>query len=105
MPAAHSWVLDAQVATTVRRKLRFVSGVTGLAAEGERQLSGVKVTRGTRSETIPCDTLLLHQGVIPSVNLASAANCVLDFDTLQRTPKASALWYAEVARSGRVTLD
>ena len=29
----------------------------------------------------------------------------VDFDTLQRTPKASALWYAEVARSGRVTLD
>lgn len=29
----------------------------------------------------------------------------VDFDTLQRTPKASALWYAEVARSGSVTLD
>lgn len=68
---------------TTRRKLRFVSGVTGLAAEGDRQLSGVKITRGGSSQTVACDTLLLHQGVIPSVNLASAAGCKLDFDEAQ----------------------
>lgn len=66
-----------------RRQLRFVGGVTGLAAEGDGRLAAVRVGRGSASETITCDTLLLHQGVIPSVNLANAAGCAHDFDVIQ----------------------
>ncbi|SIR21207.1 NAD(P)/FAD-dependent oxidoreductase [Bosea sp. TND4EK4] len=78
-----------------RRSLRFVSGVTGLAAQGDRQLSGVRIVRGSTAETLACDTLLLHQGVIPSVNLASAAGCALDFDETQHAfvPRVDA-WFA-----------
>jgi thioredoxin reductase/bacterioferritin-associated ferredoxin len=63
-----------------RRRLRFVSGVTDLAATGEARLDGVDYGRGGGTETIACDTLLLHQGVIPGVNMASAVGCALDFD-------------------------
>lgn len=66
-----------------RRSLRFVGGVTRLAAEGEGRLASVRVMRGGAAETIACDTLLLHQGVIPTVNLANAAGCAHDFDAVQ----------------------
>lgn len=66
-----------------RRRLHFVGGVTGLAAEGSRGLTSVRFARGAATGSIACDTLLLHQGVIPSVNLASAAGCAHDFDEAQ----------------------
>lgn len=72
-----------------RRSLRFVGGVTGLSAEGEGVVSRVRFRRGAREETIACDMLLLHQGVIPGVNLANAVGCAHEFDTTQHgwTPK------------------
>lgn len=78
-----------------RRSLRFVTGVTGLAAEGSRQLASVRVERNGKAETIACDTLLLHQGVIPSINLSNAAGCDHDFDETQHcwTPRLDP-WFA-----------
>jgi NADPH-dependent 2,4-dienoyl-CoA reductase/sulfur reductase-like enzyme len=78
-----------------RRSLRFVSGVTGLAAEGTDSVSSIRVERGSTSETVACDTLLLHQGVIPSVNLANAAGCAHEFDPIQHcwTPELDE-WFA-----------
>ncbi|WP_186418636.1 FAD-dependent oxidoreductase, partial [Bosea sp. CS1GBMeth4] len=67
----------------VRRSLRVVGGVTGIAAEGAGRIASVRFERGERAGTIACDTLLLHQGVIPSVNLANAAGCAHDFDEAQ----------------------
>lgn len=80
---------------TARRKLRFVGGVTALAAEGEGALAAVRFTRGGRDETIDCELLLLHQGVIPGVNLSNAVGCVQDFDTVQHAwvPRVDA-WFA-----------
>lgn len=69
--------------TNARRSLRFVGGVTRLAAEGADRLASVRLERGGGAETIACDTLLLHQGVIPSVNLSNAAGCAHDFDEAQ----------------------
>jgi hypothetical protein len=43
-------------------------------------LTQVDFVEGGRQGGITCDTLLLHQGVIPSVNFANAAGCALDFD-------------------------
>jgi NADPH-dependent 2,4-dienoyl-CoA reductase/sulfur reductase-like enzyme len=72
-----------------RGKLRFVGGVTGLAAEGEAGLSRLRFQRGASEDSIACDTLLLHQGVIPGVNLANAVGCAHEFDSGQHawTPK------------------
>lgn len=81
-----------------RSKLRFLTGVTGLAAQGDTQLSGIRVERGSRAETIPCDTLLLHQGVMPSVNFSNAAGCEHYFDAEQHAwlPRLDD-WYASSA--------
>ncbi|WP_454654843.1 FAD/NAD(P)-dependent oxidoreductase [Bosea beijingensis] len=68
---------------STRRKLRFVSGVTSLTATGDGKLATVQFEQSGRTGTIACDTLLLHQGVIPGVNFSNAAGCAHDFDTEQ----------------------
>jgi NADPH-dependent 2,4-dienoyl-CoA reductase/sulfur reductase-like enzyme len=81
--------------TQARRKLPFRTGVTALAAEGADTVTGVRVTRGGATETLPCDVLLLHQGVIPGINLPNAAGCAQHFDEVQRcwTPTVDD-WFA-----------
>jgi len=78
-----------------RGKLPFKAGVTALAAAGSDKLTGVAVTRGGATETISCDALLLHQGVIPGINLANAAGCAQHFDIVQHcwTPTVDE-WFA-----------
>ena len=59
---------------SVRRRVRIVKGVTQLAAEGDGKLAAVTYrTASGAAQTLPADTLLLHQGVVPNVNLAMAA--------------------------------
>ncbi|QEL23633.1 FAD-dependent oxidoreductase [Bosea sp. F3-2] len=78
-----------------RRKLRFVSNVTSLSAKGEGTLRQVGFEQGERQGAIACDTLLLHQGVIPSVNFSNAAGCAHAFDEEQHAwvPRVDA-WLA-----------
>ncbi len=69
---------------TVRRKVRVLSGVTSLRATGENKLALVSYRRGERpEELIPADTLLLHQGVVPNVNLAMSAGIEHRWDSSQ----------------------
>jgi len=59
----------------VRREVRVVPGVVEIAAEGGGRIEAViyRTARG-RSERLAADMLLLHQGVVPNVNLAMSAN-------------------------------
>lgn len=52
---------------------QLIRNVSALEAFGEGRLSGVRATVGGREVTIPATTLLLHQGVVPQVNLAMAS--------------------------------
>ena len=67
----------------VRAKVQVVSGVTELAAAGDGQLASVSYVAGGTREIIPADLLLLHQGVVPNVNLAMAAGIEHRWDELQ----------------------
>ncbi len=67
----------------VRAKVLVVSGVSELAAAGDGQLATVNYVVGGRRETIPADLLLLHQGVVPNVNLAMAAGIEHRWDERQ----------------------
>ncbi len=67
----------------VRAKVPVVTGVSELAAAGDGQLATVTFAVGSRRETIPADLLLLHQGVVPNVNLAMAAGVEHRWDDLQ----------------------
>ena len=67
----------------VKAKVQVVSGVTELSASGDGQLASVSYVAGRRRETVPADLLLLHQGVVPNVNLAMAAGVEHRWDDLQ----------------------
>jgi NADPH-dependent 2,4-dienoyl-CoA reductase/sulfur reductase-like enzyme len=68
----------------VRRAVRVVSGVVALRAEGDGKLARV-VYRVAREDeaSLPAATLLLHQGVVPNVNLAMAAGIEHRWDETQ----------------------
>jgi NADPH-dependent 2,4-dienoyl-CoA reductase/sulfur reductase-like enzyme len=67
----------------VRAKVPVISGVTELAAAGNGKLASVSYVAGGQRETVPADLLLLHQGVVPNVNLAMAAGIDHRWDELQ----------------------
>jgi bacterioferritin-associated ferredoxin len=67
----------------VKAKVQVVSGVTELSAAGDGQLANVSYVAGGKRETIPADLLLLHQGVVPNVNLAMSAGVEHRWDDLQ----------------------
>lgn len=50
-----------------------VRRVDKIEAVGKEKLNEVVFTKGGREQRLPADLLLLHQGVVPNVNLANAA--------------------------------
>ncbi|WP_457585028.1 (2Fe-2S)-binding protein [Ensifer canadensis] len=52
---------------------------------------------GGREQTIAADCVLLHQGVIPNINLASAAGCAIEWNGRQRA------FQPQTDRDGRTT--
>jgi NADPH-dependent 2,4-dienoyl-CoA reductase/sulfur reductase-like enzyme len=55
-----------------------------LRAEGDGQLSRIRFRAGARDRSEPADLLLLHDGVIPSVQITRALGCAHAWDTAQR---------------------
>lgn len=60
--------------SSIRGKVKVVRDVVDLRAEGDERVRSVAWrTAGGTAGSLPVDTLLLHQGVVPNVNLAMAA--------------------------------
>ncbi|HJQ56378.1 MAG TPA: NAD(P)/FAD-dependent oxidoreductase [Vineibacter sp.] len=65
------WRKGLRLLWSVRRRATVIGDVTALRAEGAGKLQEVVYRAGDGAETrLPADTLLLHQGVVPNVNLA-----------------------------------
>jgi NADPH-dependent 2,4-dienoyl-CoA reductase/sulfur reductase-like enzyme len=65
----------------VRRKVTVISNVSALRAEGEDKLRRIVFRQGSGAEqSLQADTLLLHQGVAPNVNLSNAIGCRHEWD-------------------------
>src|SRR5204863_5676738 len=57
-----------------RANVNVISGVSALSAEGDTKLRAIRFAqRGRDATRLEVDQLLLHQGVVPNVNLAMAA--------------------------------
>ncbi|MGY3450789.1 FAD/NAD(P)-dependent oxidoreductase [Bradyrhizobium sp. USDA 4353] len=82
----------------VRAKVRVTSGVTELAASGNGKLESVTYVACGKRETLPAELLLLHQGVVPNVNLPMAAGVEHRWNELQLcwTPVLDALGNSSV---------
>lgn len=48
-------------------------GVTGLEALGADQVKAVQIRRGARVAEVPCDLLIVHDGIVPATDLALGA--------------------------------
>ncbi|AWB23755.1 FAD-dependent oxidoreductase [Methylobacterium currus] len=83
----------------VRAKVGVVSGVTDLAARGEGRLTSVTYKVGAREETLPASLLLLHQGVVPNVNLAMAAGVEHAWDDVQLA------WLPVLGKDGATSVE
>jgi NADPH-dependent 2,4-dienoyl-CoA reductase/sulfur reductase-like enzyme len=83
----------------VRAKVPVVFGVRELAAVGDGQLATVSYIAGARRETLQADLLLLHQGVVPNVNLAMAAGIEHRWDELQLC------WSPALDQNGNSSID
>lgn len=78
---AHAWPFlrspylakGVQLLSQVKRRVRVIHRVTSLSALGTDKLEHVAYRQDDGAETLlPATTLLLHQGVVPNVNLAMA---------------------------------
>lgn len=67
----------------VKAKVRVIKGVTRLEARGEGKLAELAYEAGGRPGVLALDVLLLHQGVVPHVNLAMAADIKHIWDEVQ----------------------
>ena len=72
-----------ELARRVRRQTRVVEYVTSLAAEGDGRVAVIRFVADGVAQQLPVDTLLLHQGVVPGLNLSGAAGCALRWDAAQ----------------------
>jgi thioredoxin reductase/bacterioferritin-associated ferredoxin len=67
-----------------RAQTRVISGVENLAAIGDGKLERVRFTSRGKDHDIPAEMLLLHQGVVPGINLSNAIGCEHHWDDAQR---------------------
>jgi thioredoxin reductase/bacterioferritin-associated ferredoxin len=67
----------------VRARVKVVEHVTALAAEGDGTLATVRYETEGTTHAIDADILLLHQGVVPGINLAAAAGCALQWNEIR----------------------
>ena len=52
--------------------VKLINGVSGLEAVGKSQLSGVQYRRNNHLHSLPCQSLLVHTGVVPEPQTARA---------------------------------
>jgi NADPH-dependent 2,4-dienoyl-CoA reductase/sulfur reductase-like enzyme len=68
----------------VKRGVRVVRGITGLAARGRERVEEVAYRVGKGDEIrLGADTLLIHQGIAPNINLATSIGCKHRWDETQ----------------------
>jgi len=58
-----------------RHGIKIVSGIEGLKAEGDQKVSTVTYEVGGQCETLEIDILLLHEGVVPNVQITRHIRC------------------------------
>ena len=70
---------------SARWNTRIISNVTDIALKGtEKAVDHIRFRRrGGVTERLSADVVLLHQGVIPDINLSSAAGCAHDWNPRQ----------------------
>ena len=70
----------ARLLQEINERVPIHHDVVELAALGNERLASVRFTANKRTTTLIADTLLLHQGIVPDLNLADSLGCALAWD-------------------------
>jgi NADPH-dependent 2,4-dienoyl-CoA reductase/sulfur reductase-like enzyme len=82
-----------------RQGVRVLNGIRSLRAEGEACLSSVRYETGGASESLDANTLLLHEGVVPNVQITRQMRCEHEWYGPQR------YWRPVLDRWGATSVD
>jgi NADPH-dependent 2,4-dienoyl-CoA reductase/sulfur reductase-like enzyme len=74
--------------------VKLATGISRLEAHGEGKVETVSYSAGGQRLTQPCDLLVVHDGIVPSIDLAHGAGLALEWDT------ANASWRPRTASDG-----
>jgi NADPH-dependent 2,4-dienoyl-CoA reductase/sulfur reductase-like enzyme len=74
------------------------SGATDLEAHGDRQVESVSMRFGGHPVKLPCDLLVVHDGIVPSIDLAHGAGLALEWS------EADASWRPKTSAEGQAAL-
>lgn len=66
-----------------KARVPVFKGVADLRVEGDSKLEAISFSVGGKNKRIDCDTLLLHQGVVPNVQITRALGCEHIWDNRQ----------------------
>lgn len=66
----------------VKAKIKIVQHVSAIEAIGQDKLQAVRYTADGQQHTLQVDQLMLHQGVIPNINLSQAVGVTLRWNDL-----------------------
>lgn len=74
--------------------LEVASGISRLEARGDSRVEAMSYSVGSRRRTVPCDLLVVHDGIVPLIDLAHGAGIDLEWDS------ANASWRPKTALDG-----
>jgi NADPH-dependent 2,4-dienoyl-CoA reductase/sulfur reductase-like enzyme len=81
-------------------------GVSGIEAVGASKVEALRLWQGRRQTEVPCDLLVVHDGIVPSIDLAHAAGVQIDWNQgLQAWQPATAEDGAMVPAPGAALVD
>jgi NADPH-dependent 2,4-dienoyl-CoA reductase/sulfur reductase-like enzyme len=83
-----------------RGAINHFRGATALRALGDEQVASLLFESGGRSHEIPCALLLLHQGVVPNVQVTRSLGIEHDWEPLQRCWRPRVTAWGETAIEG-----
>ena len=74
------------------------TGISGLEANGLNHIESVRMTVTGKTIDLPCDLLVVHDGIVPSTDLAHAAGLALEWN------HGDASWRPQTTPDGRAEL-
>lgn len=86
------WLAELHIA-----RIKMASGISDLEALGQDKVEQVRYSIGRRRFAVECDLLVVHDGIIPSLDLSVGAGLTLDWDG----PNAS--WCPRTSDDGATT--
>lgn len=93
------WRKGLKLLKEVHANMPIIRGITRLSAKGQERIESVEYTANNKTHQLATQQLIVHQGVMPHINLLQAAGVPLQWNTDQH------YWQPTVDTWGHTTPD